>query len=123
MINMTLVAQWVNFFIVYLVVRRFFLRPVLAVVHQEDAHLHSLQSSIASRTELLARHHAELQLQWKVFQESFSNALPTLDQAQAITTHDTKPPLTLYNPSPESISLLTHEVLKTSLAKVPDVQW
>ncbi|HSW73980.1 MAG TPA: ATP synthase F0 subunit B [Candidatus Limnocylindria bacterium] len=123
MINLTLILQGINFFIVYLFLRRFLLRPLVDLLEKESAYIQSLETAIMARSETVIRQQQELTNRWRAFQHSFASQLPTLDQARSTIVHNIKPSIHCTHPSAQTISHLVHEVTETSLAKVQDVRW
>lgn len=85
-INGTLIVQGINFFIVYVILRLFFFKPIVASIHQEDKELETLQGAIEARTSSVLNKEREIREQWQAFQQSYASTIP--HPQQEIVWHD-----------------------------------
>lgn len=79
-INSTLLIQVVHFFIVYVLVRFFLLKPVVSLVQEEDRAHGAVLKDIAARTQGIQSQRTILNAHWQEIQRSFKEQIPVVDQ-------------------------------------------
>lgn len=75
-INFTLVVQVIHFFIAYKLIERLLLRPVAALIQQEDKEHLKLQNLVAFGKERLEQKELDKQKEWRMLQQLFVKARP-----------------------------------------------
>lgn len=75
-INATLIIQAFNFLIAYLLLRFFFLKPAMAIIRQEQAHMDGLIGQVNEKRKLLLALEHQRQEQWRKAQQEFLNRMP-----------------------------------------------
>ena len=84
--NATLLVQLVNFIIAYCVVNFLIVKPVIALIWQEDALAESLQEAVQQRQLIIENKRHELESYWMHCKVHFAQHTPLSSQRQ--------PPLT-----------------------------
>jgi hypothetical protein len=120
-VNMTLVAQGLNFFIAYYMLRRFLIQPVFAVIQREFAQLQTLTTTIETRTTAIAQKRALLRVHWQTFQQSIHPQLP--EQEQTTIPPISKPSIVVQPIAQPQVTALAQEITKTYVAKAHNVIW
>ncbi len=77
-INATLLAQALNFFIVYWMLRRFLFKPAIAIIEHENAQKAALHDIINQQKKSLEIQEKERQRHWYLCQEYFAIHQPHL---------------------------------------------
>lgn len=78
MINGTLVAQIIHFFIAYLIIDKVFLQNALMILQQEDQEASKNMSKIASLQELNNQLNQKKTHQWNLFKYAFNERQPKI---------------------------------------------
>jgi hypothetical protein len=110
-INATLLVQALNFFIVYLMLRRFLFKPAIAIIEHETAQENSLRDIIEQQKKSLEIQEKERQRHWYLCQEYFAIHQPNLVAKNLSLTHRTDidtHPLLSENSIAEMISSVSH---------------
>jgi hypothetical protein len=81
-VNATLLVQMLNFFIVYLMLRRLLFKPVVAIIQHEESQEKALHDIIDQQKKSLDIQEKERQRNWYVCQEYFANHQPSAFQKQ-----------------------------------------
>jgi len=75
-INFTVVVQLVHFFIAYILIERFLLRPACALIKQEDDQQLKLQNLAAFNQERLEHMTLDAEREWRMMQKLFYSTMP-----------------------------------------------
>jgi hypothetical protein len=78
-INFTLFIQAFNFFIAYFLITKFFLRPALAVVVQENSEQENLEKDVAVEKNKLLKKREEKQEMWRACQAYCNQQKPDIE--------------------------------------------
>jgi F0F1-type ATP synthase membrane subunit b/b' len=89
LINFTLVIQAFNFYIAYLIIKRWIVNPCLAAIEQEDFYHARLIADINQQHALLASKHHEIEEQWRQCQYFFSMHAPQAYQPRRLSIQTT----------------------------------
>lgn len=121
-INSTLIIQALNFFVVYLFLRYFFLKPVCTVIQEHDD---QRQDCIRTREEA-RRKSEELDLQrqeaWRTCQDYFGHYAPGATGYKEPVTVELPAIEPFERLSPQDHKKITHEVAHTLVEKVKHVR-
>jgi hypothetical protein len=120
-INMTLVVQGINFFIAYVLLRRFLLKPVVQIITHEQAQEAALHSAIESRKAMVREQEYVMREKWLAFQNTFRGMLPALE-SERVFRH-IKPQVQVPLPAPDTLATLTADIAQASVQKVQNVRW
>ncbi len=116
-INLTLVVQGIHFFIAYIMLDRFLLRPVFFALQQETASKDVLQHMLDHELQKLHALKAEKAAQWLMCKENFQRNIP--DTELAYTRIYEQPiilePILLKK---EALDKLSHEVASLLAVKI-----
>lgn len=102
-INLTLLFQIVHFFIAYLLLRFFILKPILSLVQKEKQARQSLLSNLQNLKEQVTIKEQEKQNAWLHYQYYFALHTPNVEKAAHIFFKKNVPPLTLVPPEPNQV--------------------
>ncbi len=83
-INLTLLVQAGNFFLGYLLITRFFLKPTLEVIYKENKEQEDLEVSVALETNSLNLKKAHKQHLWRECQRICNDHKPSLQSQMSI---------------------------------------
>ena len=75
-INATLVVQGINFFITYLLLRRFLFKPTLVIIDREAAQQAALNGAIKARQKAIDVTIQEQNEKWELFHRSIHGKIP-----------------------------------------------
>lgn len=76
--NATLLIQVINFFIAYGIVRFFIVKPLLALIQQEDAQAASLAQAVQERQMTIENKRHELEVYWSECKDHFASHTPSI---------------------------------------------
>lgn len=77
-INATLVAQAIHFFIAYLLIKYLFFKPVFVQIEQEDTLQASLIATVQAHQQKVAQKEQDLVTQWHSLRNYFSAHVPVI---------------------------------------------
>lgn len=120
-VNLTLVIQGLNFFCAYYLIRRFLLKPVVAMINQDHAQQIALESAIAARKEKVKEQERMLYDYWQQFLATHKHKMLSVQEGTFLK--GIKPSLENTPRSYESIKMLTTDLVNASIKKVSDVRW
>ncbi len=117
-INLTLVAQAVNFFIAYILLDRVFLRYGVAVIQSRDKELTEHEQEIVKGRQLIKEKKEHADNQWREFKRRLHKEQPSLKRpvyqaVPSVAQYVHEPSL-----SPEEVCLHAHDVARVIVRKV-----
>jgi hypothetical protein len=119
-INLTLVLQGINFFCAYCMIRRFFIKPILALIHHDAAQQIALNTAISTRIEKVKEQEQKIHDHWQQFLADHKHKMPHV-QGHALFKNIKPPHIPLKS---ESIAHnMTDDLAHVIIKKVNNVRW
>lgn len=104
-INATLVAQAIHFFIAYALIKYLFFKPIFAQIEQEDALQASLITTVQSHQQTVAQKEQALSEQWHSLRNYFAAHVPVIKSLETFSSKRKQ-----VSPSPLKSHLLQQEI-------------
>ena len=75
-VNLTVLVQAVNFFVAYLILKYFLLKPAIAAIRQEDTYQNHLLGMVQSSHSRISDKQQEIEHKWRLCQKEFAKIAP-----------------------------------------------
>lgn len=108
-INLTLFIQMFHFYCAYLLLRFFFLKPIVQIIYQDDREKNELLSLLHKDKEVERQKEQEEKERWKALQRQFFSKMPKIDAQDATHFKIETPSITPVN---LDSTLLSQEIKK-----------
>ncbi|MCX5922716.1 MAG: hypothetical protein NTX86_05325 [Candidatus Dependentiae bacterium] len=92
-LNFTLILQLFNFLCVYVLLRRFLLNPVVAIIKEDRSYQEDLYAQVRAMQSLIVDRHQEKALAWHNFVQACARTMPTIDQIECAEVKGAAPEL------------------------------
>jgi hypothetical protein len=90
-LNGTLLVQMIHFFIAYGVLRTYFFRPIIEVMHERTARQQEMERILALSACAVTRSQNMVDAEWRESQDQFRHMTPPLDQIRVSIFRDVAP--------------------------------
>lgn len=119
-VNLTLLVQAVNFFLAYLILKYFLLKPAIAAINAEDGIENHLVSLVHQNHQRISNKQHEIQRKWHECQKSFAQFTPILITESLIKK--TTPALLIHGINKHDVNVRAHEIEDKLIKKVAHVR-
>ncbi len=120
-INMTLVIQGCNFFVTYVLLRKFLFSPTVKAIYQEQSEHNALIATIQSGKTKIEAKQQEKRQRWQECQQFFVQTAPPAERAEVFVFEDKEWVAPLEPIQDNLVKQLTNEVEQAVIKKVVDV--
>ncbi len=117
-INATLIIQAINFFIFYIVLRRFLLKPAIAIISHEEQEQESVKNIIVQQEQSLMLKEKERQKYWHDCRVHFKKSRPSIDMPQWFIFKGLTPDVEQYHVESRVIDKLASETYHSLEQKI-----
>ncbi|MFZ5953953.1 MAG: hypothetical protein ACOYT8_02500 [Candidatus Dependentiae bacterium] len=90
LVNLTLGVQAINFFLAYLILKYFLLKPAIMAIQSEDTLQQHLIAKVHQSHKRISDKQREIQEKWQECQKEFADNAPLLEVNQFVTRSTTK---------------------------------
>lgn len=85
LVNLTLGVQAINFFLAYLILKYFLLKPAIMAIQSEDTLQQNLVARVHQSHKRISDKQQEIQEKWRECQKEFTDNAPLLEVDQFVT--------------------------------------
>ncbi len=115
---MTLVIQAINFFIFYILLRTFLLKPAIAIIRHDEQEQETVKNVVAQQEQSLILKEKERQKHWHICRVHFEKNRPSIDIPQWFVFKGLTPDVEPYHVEDHVIAKLIDETYHALEQKV-----